>query len=66
MSTEKLIGVAQKLAKLKRRMKLRDTKVYPEYIKTVKEYTGLIRDLKHKGEWNSSISIILEQIGSNA
>lgn len=65
MSTEELISVAQKLAKLKRRMKLRDTKVYPEYIKTVKEYTGLITAIKRKDEWNNSISIILEQIGES-
>jgi len=63
MSTEKLISVAQKLAKLKRRTKLKDSKAYAEYIKTVKEYTSLIRSIKRKGEWNSSISIMLEQIG---
>lgn len=63
MSTEKLISIAQKLAKLKRRMKLKDSKAYSEYVTTVKEYTSLIRAIKRKGEWNSSISIMLEQIG---
>ena len=66
MNTEKLISLAQKLAKLKHRMKLKDSKTYPEYIKTVKEYTSLIRDVKRNGEWNSSISIMLEQIGEQA
>jgi len=65
MSTEKLISIAQKVAKLKRRMKLKDTKAYPQYIEAVKEYTSLIREIKNKGEWNGSISIMLEQIGES-
>lgn len=66
MSTEKLISVAQKLAKLKRRMRRNDSKAYAEYITTVKEYTSLIRAVKSKGDWNSSISIMLAQIGEQA
>jgi hypothetical protein len=66
MSVEELIPVAQKLAKLNQRVKLKDSTAHSDYVKTVAQYHGLIGDIKRNGTWNDSIEIMLEQIGERA